>query len=250
MGRTAKSPSKTAKSAKTMEELQEETLEKLNILTRKLEDLEETLKTVSSENRKLKETIACQADEIMHLKDCLNEREAYARSWSMRVLNVKLPQGQETNTRVVMDTIYKGLFLPILQGAMANKEISSIPSCDTLLETAHPLPGKGDNKPVIVRFFSRYWRSVIFRYRKNYAPRETAPANTRGGAENHGGRMVHPFFEDLSKATFKQLVSIKACSEVTSAWTVGGAIRFKIKDSEVIFRVSSIYDTVDSLTKK
>ena len=170
----------------------------------------------------------------------------------MRVLNIGLPQGQETNTRAAMEAVYTGLLLPILEGARACKEISTIPSCENLLETAHPLPGKGTNKPVIVRFFSRYWRSIIFKYRKNYAPREgAAPAsNTRRGAERAGGRMIHPFFEDLTRETFRQLTNIKACEEVTSAWTVGGTIRFKIKDNESIFRVSSLYDTVENIIDK
>ena len=155
MGRTAKSPNNRAsKTSKSMEELQEEMLDKLNILTEKIEDMEAALKTVSSENKKLRETVRNQEEEIMHLKDCLNERETYARSWSMRVLNIQLPQGQETNTRAVMEAVYSKLLLPILEGAKACKEITAIPTCEQLLETAHPLPGKGNTKPVQVRFYS------------------------------------------------------------------------------------------------
>jgi hypothetical protein len=54
-----------------------------------------------------------------------------------------------------------------------------------------------------------------------------------------------PFYEDLTRATFKQLKQIQADSRVTSAWTVSGTVRFKLENNDTIFRVSSIYDTVD-----
>ena len=245
------SPSKGPK-AKSMEEIQEEMLEKINLLTEKLSSLESALLEAVSNNNKLKATVASQADEICHLKDCLNEREQYARSWSVRVLNIPLPAGQESNTRVVMDTVYQRLLLPILEGARKEREINSIPSCESLLENAHILPGKGSNKPIIVRFFSRYWRSLIFKHRRNYAPREetTHSSSTRRGAEGdeRRGRLAYSFFEDLSKPTFRQLQAIKASKDVTSAWTVSGSIRFKIKDNENIFKVSSLLDTVENLT--
>ena len=55
MGPKSKSPSKTAKtsSAKSMEEMQEEMLAKLSILTDKISELEATLKATASENEKL-----------------------------------------------------------------------------------------------------------------------------------------------------------------------------------------------------
>ena len=252
MGPKSKSPSKTAKtsSAKSMEELQEEMLAKLSILTDKISELEATLKATAIENEKLHQQLASQADEIAHLRDSLNEREQYARSWSMRVLNIQIPPGKESNTPAVMEAVYQQLLLPILKGAVESKDS---PSCDALLENAHILPGKGSTKPVIVRFYSRYWRSIIFRHRKSSAPREELTnTTTRRGAEGgreRSGRMLFPFFEDLTRATFKQLQSIKSTEGVVAVWSVSGIIKFKLADDEQIYKVSSLYDTVDSLTQ-
>ena len=108
----------------------------------------------------------------------------------MRILNIHLQPGKESKTQLVMDTIYQQLLLPILEGAKASEEIHTIPSREALLETAHILPGKGPKKPIIARFYSCYWRSLIFQYRKDFAPREESPANiTRRGAE----RTTSPF---------------------------------------------------------
>ena len=168
----------------------------------------------------------------------------------MRILNIHLQPGKESDTQLVMDTIYQQLLLPILEGAKASEEIHTIPSREALLETAHILPGKGPKKPIIARFYSRYWRSLIFQYRKDFAPREESPANnTRRGADRTS-RMLFPFYKDLTRATFKQLQSIKEKENVTAAWTVSGVIRFKIKDSENIYKVSSLWGTVDSLTEE
>jgi hypothetical protein len=231
----------------------EENIHKLNILTSKVSDLETALRSSTAENEKLKTTISNQQDQIAFLKDALNSREQHARSWSVRLLNIQLPPGQESDNRVVMTTVYNSFLLPILEGAKQSKEVNFIPACDDLLETAHILPGKGPNKPIIARFYSRYWRSVIFRYRKEYAPKEdgaTAPATrSSSGATSSRPRMKHSIFEDLTGLNFKQLQAFKQHEDVTSAWTVNGVIRFKIKESDQIFKVSSLYDTVDSITK-
>jgi hypothetical protein len=236
-----------------MEDLQHEMNEKLSKLMDEVKSLTSTIKTVKKENEDLKEMVLNQADEISQLKNELNEKELYSRSWSVRFLNVQLPPGQETDTRVVMDALYKQLIKPVLEGALAKKEITSIPPCDSLLETAHILPGKGPNKPVIARFFSRYWKGLIFKYRREHAPREApaaaaTPSGARGG-QPKPARMKYPFFEHLTTATFRQLKAIQNHQEVQSAWTVSGVIKFKLKNSDSIYKVSSIFDTVENLTE-
>ena len=160
-------------------------------------------------------TAAEQAGELAKLRNSLNEREQYARSWSMRILNIPVHKDQETDTRYVMQAVYDNLLLPILEGAKGNGDIPHIPDCDSLLETAHILPGKGDGfKPVIARFYSCYWRNLVFRNQKEYSnsePNTVNPApsnNTRSGAAR-ASHMRFPFFEDLTKAAFTKLTAIK-----------------------------------------
>jgi hypothetical protein len=228
--------------------------EKLSALMQKMETLTTTIRGLKKENEELKDKLLNQAEEIAELRNELNERETYSRSWSVRFINIQLPTGQETNTRVVMDSHYTQLIRPILEGALAKKEISNIPSCENLLETAHILPGKGPNKPVIARFYSRYWKGLIFKYRREFAPRESTGAATAAaaggarGGQSRPARMKYPFFEHLTSTTFKQLKAIQSHEEVQSAWTVSGNIKFKLKSSDTIYKVSSIFDTVDSLT--
>jgi hypothetical protein len=225
-----------------MERLQAEMNSKLSALVEEVRSLSGALKQVKDENEQLKQKVENQADEIADLRNELNERELHARSWSIRVVNLPLPEGRETDNRVVMETVYKELVVPILEGARASGEVQDIPSCDNIIEVAHILPGKTAKKPVIVRFHSRYWRSLLFKHRKEHAPRE-APAP----AGSSRPRMKYSFFEDLTKATFRQLKKIQADERVESAWTVSGVIRFKVTGDNSIYRVTSIYDSVDDI---
>jgi hypothetical protein len=185
-----------------------------------------------------------QEDKIAELSNEINDRELHARSWSIRVNNIPIQKGMETNNRTVMNAVYNELVVPLLSGAVERGEIADIPNCDALIEIAHILPGKGPTKPIIVRFFSRYWRSLLFKHRKNFAPREP----TAGG--DRPGRMKYPFYEDLTRATFKQLKKMQADDRVTAAWTVSGVIRFKVENDENVYKVSNIYETVDEFVSE
>ena len=249
-------PKKTRESTKTtftMEEMQSEMNSKLSSLIEKFELLEASLIAVTRDKEALKVTVAAQAAEIADLRNSLNEREQYARSWSMRILNIPVEKDQEADTRHVMQMVYECLILPILEGARAKGDISSVPDCEALLETAHILPGKGDGpKPVIARFYSRYWRNLVFRNRKEFSPRETSNANAAPSTSTRSNhvrtpRMRFPFFEDLTKATFTKLSDIKQQEGVISAWTVNGSIRFKLKDNNTIFRVSKLQETLEEI---
>ena len=246
--KSKKPPKESTKTTHTMEEMQSEMNAKLSALIVKFEALEASLIAVTREKESLRGMVTEQAAEIADLRNSFNEGEQYARNWSMRVLNVPVPKDQETDTRFVMQAVYDTLILPILEGAKSNGDIDHVPDCETLLETAHILPGKTDNqKPIITRFYSRYWRNLVFRNRKDFAPREPNTANnTRSGAAKVA-RMRYPFFEDLTKATFQKLTSIKQQTNVISAWTVNGSTRFKIRDNNTIFRVSNLQESVEEI---
>ena len=245
-----KQPKESTKTTFSMEEMQSEMNTKLSALIGKFETLEASLIAVTREKEALRGMVTEQASEIAILRNSLNEREQYARNWSMRILNVPVPQDQEQDTRFVMQAVYDTLIYPILEGARTNGEISHVPDCETLLETAHILPGKPDNhKPIIERFFSRYWRNLVFHNRKEFALRDSSSSanNTRSGAAKVA-KMRYPFFEDLTKATFQKLSSIKQQDSVISAWTVNGSIRFKVKVKTTIFRVNSLSETFEEIT--
>ena len=211
---------------------------KMTAMMEKMDNMEKLLSATQAENTKLKDMVQTQADEILDLKDRLNDREQYARSWSIRCLNIPLLKEQENNPRYVMQQVFNELLLPILKGAVEKGDIPSAPSCCEIIEMAHILPGKkGEKRPVIVRFYSRYMRSLIFRHRRDFAPREEPPAvrtSQPASQPARAPRMRYSFFEDLTRGTYAKLTEIKNVPEVQSAWTVSGTIRFKVRDSETV----------------
>ena len=117
-------------------------MDKINYLTEKMESMEAALITVTREKEDLQQKVDSQAHDIAELRNGLNDREQYARNWSMRCLNIPIPAGSESDTKVVMNCVYESLLLPILEGAKSTGTIDSIPKCEALLEMAHILPGK------------------------------------------------------------------------------------------------------------
>ena len=85
---------------------------KLSALIAKFEALESALLSVTTENETLKctvaeqaEELAEQAEELAELRNSLNDREQYARNWSMRILNLEIPKDSEVDTRFVMNAV-------------------------------------------------------------------------------------------------------------------------------------------------
>jgi hypothetical protein len=65
----------------------------------------------------------------------------------VRIKNLTLPDGDETDTTLVMETVYNKALLPILKGALHSKLIKKILEAHELLETAHILLAKNNNRP-------------------------------------------------------------------------------------------------------
>jgi hypothetical protein len=73
-----------------------------------------------------------------------------------------------------MDGLYSKALLPILQEALQNGDIKSILTCSQLLKMAHILLGKeGCPEPIffIARFLNKNDRTLIFKWKKEFAPR-------------------------------------------------------------------------------
>jgi hypothetical protein len=145
-----------------------------------------------------------------------------------------------------MEALYNKALLPILQGAHRQGAIGTIPSCSQLLETAHILPGQsGRPKPIIARFYSRNLRSIIFKFKKDHAPR--TPSTTTQKSTHRLPRFSYPIYEDLTRDTFICLKALSADTRTSACWTVSGHIKYKLNNSNDIKKVSSIYSSVDSI---
>ena len=98
----------------------------------------------------------------------------------MRVTGLKIPAEDEFDSNMVKIHLYEQLLKPILEGAVSKNILPTLPTACEILERAHILPAKDKaTKSVIARFYCRDMRVLIFRLKKEFAPREKARAATR-----------------------------------------------------------------------
>ena len=156
-----------------------------------------------------------------------------------------LPNGDKTETEVVMQTVFDKALRPIFEGAKNRGLITSIPDCTDVLETAHILPAKSSDrpKPIIARFYSRNIRAMIFRLKKELAP--TTSITTREGERRTVQQF--PIYEDLTKPAHQLLQDLLKDPRTGPVWTIGGHIRFRLKGDDTVRKVVSVFDTVEDI---
>ena len=211
----------------------------------RMDSLECLIKGLADENKDLKKELLVRDVEIHGLKTLINNMDQRHRSWSTRIFNVKIKKEDEGDNFKVMDAVYQTAILPILQGALAAKLISKLPTCEQVLETAHVLPGPADKpKPIIARFFNRNIRAIVFRGKKDHTPRLAAEKQSTRNSQARPGKYAYPIYEDLSPITYAKMRELATSGKTTACWTTNGSIRFKLPDDETVHRVSSVFLSV------
>jgi hypothetical protein len=197
-------------------------------------ELKAQLSEITQQNKDMATTISHQGERINHCEQAL-------RATSVRIIG--LPVTRETPNKDVISCVYNSILLPVLEAAKASGEIDSFPSQRFLIDSAFTIPSKNTlSSPVIVKLSSTSIKSLLFQYKK-----EALPSSSEPGA----GRQRPKFgiFEDLTPANLAHFRAISEDQRTTAVWTFNGQIKFRIRDSESIYKVRSLTDTVDSLTK-
>jgi hypothetical protein len=236
-----------------------------------LSTLKILVEALTEENKQLRESIKLKDKQLEDMQEAvngleqrLNSLEQHHRGWSARVLNIPLTEAEEQDPDAVIEKVYTRALLPILEGAALKGKLKEIPMADQVLEVAHILPGKaGQPKPIIMRFYNRNLRNLIFAHKRDFAPRDAAEgAAGRGGQRSGGGRggqasgserpgrFSYPLYDDLTKLNLNKMRAIQQDERVQACWSVNGQIRFKLHDSNVVQKVLSIHDPLDKILVK
>ena len=217
----------------------------LETLPAKVAALEKLLQDSNAKNVALQKQVAAKDKIIADLTAKTNSLEQYNRSWSVRINNIMLPNGDKTETEVVMQTVFDKALRPIFEGAKNRGLITSIPDCTDVLETAHILPAKSSDrpKPIIARFYSRNIRAMIFRLKKELAP--TTSITTREGERRTVQQF--PIYEDLTKPAHQLLQDLLKDPRTGPVWTIGGHIRYRLKNDDTVRKVVSVFDSVEDI---
>lgn len=227
----------------------------INSYSERFDKLEGLLKTAKEENNKLKKgqeemqkTLDERDSEILDLRERLNNQEQYIRGWSIRVLNMQLPDDIMSDPRMVIQHVYRRLLLPIFQAAVASGQLNSVPEPEAVLETAHVLPAKPNTTPAIIcRFYTRNLRALVFRLKKDHAPRLAPEPTGQRERQRGAGKFQYPFFEDLTRTNFSKLRAISQHESVQACWSINGSLRYRLKDDDTVRRVKSVFASVEEI---
>jgi hypothetical protein len=113
------------------------------------------------------------------------------------------------------------------------------------------LPSKKDGpKPIIARFYCWEIRALVFKMKKEFAPKEMAMDGRRQGNNNQQRpRYLYQIFDDLTRANFLKMKALGDDQRVEQCWAVNGQLRFKLVNSQEIKKVFSVFDPIDEILK-
>jgi hypothetical protein len=206
-----------------------------------LANINSKLDTLISENMELKKMVAARDEEIEGLKLHINNLEQHNRAWSVRIMGLPLTSTEEKSSVLVRDKVFKSVILPILEGAAAEGDLQQVPKrAEEVLEMAHPLRAKeGAIKPIIARFHARELRALVFRHKKEYAPKQPDGPTK--------GRYKFSIFEDLTSLTFSKMRALATDARVAACWTARGQIRYRLVDDPTVKRVTNVLDPLSKI---
>jgi hypothetical protein len=218
-------------------------LEQMNVLEAKLTNLQEENTVLRQEVASLRADIDKKDDRISALSEQVNRLDQNARATSVRIFGLDV---SSTTTQADLRTsVFTNIINPILETAKENGDVPTTahPHPHLLIDNVFVLPSKKNSPPpVILKLSSQYLRNLIFAHKKAALPKLLDLATNKQ-------RNKFSIYEDLSPGNYAVFRSFADDQRVRSVWSYGGQVRFKVHDSEQVFKVRSINDTFDSLVK-
>jgi hypothetical protein len=209
----------------------------------KIDVLEKTILNLAAENAAFREEIREKDKTINLLTDRVNKLDQSLRANSIRIHG--LPISSDTPATEVPNIVFKEIILPVIEKAKQNGDVPSAftPNIHFTLVNAFALPSKKTTTaPVVVKFYSEFIRSLVFKHKRAALP--TAP-----DPSSHRIRPIYAIYEDLTPTNHTHLRTFADDSRVKSAWTFNGQVRFKTHNDDTVYRATSLSDTYDTIVK-
>ena len=159
--------------------------------------------------------ISVHDNDISFLKSAVNDKEQHSRNSSIRILGLKLNENEARDAVLTAKVVYTKILQPILNLAVKEDLLSSIPAYFELIEHCHTLKAKpGSTKPaaIICRFQSRLVRQLVFKFKRQAMSDPDLNLSSIS------------IVEDLTSANFKKLMSLR--DKDIKCWSFGGHIYY------------------------
>jgi hypothetical protein len=120
---------------------------------------------------------------------------------------------------------------------------NAVPDKNFLLDNAFLIPPKkGPSPAAIVKLSSQNVRNLVFRFKKDALPKELHLVSGKEWCK-------FAIIEDLSPGNHALLRSFTEDRCGMSVWSYNSQIKFKLVNSDTIYRAKSTSDTVDTVVK-
>ena len=246
-------------------------LKKMETIESEMQNIKTLVVSLRDENKELKSALKQKDEQLCEMQAAMNSLEIkmnnveqHHRGWGARVLNIPTTEEEEADPSAMIHKVFDLALKPVLEGAVRLGKLRTVPEPEQVLEVAHVLPGKpGQPKPIIMRFFNRNTRNLIFSLKKDFAVREQdgRPRNGGGGGASGGrvdgeqsgqrvGRYKYPLYDDLTKPNINKMRAIAQDDRVLACWTVNGQIRYRLKNDDKVRKLVSILDPLDEILNK
>jgi hypothetical protein len=189
--------------------------------------------------------------QVYDLQNIVNLREQELRGLSVRVSGLPYLEDEKasTDSKFLAKRVYDRIFLPMLNYAKSRNEVDKIPTLNNTISSCYrvgPAAARTNTTsppPIVIKFVNEHVRLAILRNKRQHTP---SPTNE----EMSAGYKRFIIAEDLTPQCFKLLRELQRNEDIAKAWTSDGKIRFVLKDSTVIHRVKSVYDSVQVILSK
>ncbi len=221
-----------------------EKIQKLDDISEKIDGLENSIQKLAAENIELRKQVEAKDKVIEQLNEKVNKLDQAARSTSLRILG--LPVTSLTPAAEIPAIVFKEILLPCFEAAKQGGDIPPDSRISMLYAIANcfSIPAKKGSPscPVIIKLNTEFIRGLVFKYKKTALPTMADPSSNKI-------RPMYSIFKDLSPGNYAHFRTFVEDYRVKTAWSYSGQIRFKLHSGETVFKVSSLSDTVDSITK-
>ena len=93
-------------------------------------------------------------------------------------------------------------------------------------------------------------RALCFSLREEFAPKEAVNRTTTraGGAqETSRPRFLYQIFDDLTRTNFQKMKALGDDKRVHQCWATNGQLKFRLVDSDIIRKVSNVFDPIHKI---
>jgi hypothetical protein len=221
-----------------------EKIQKVDDISEKIDALESTIQKLAAENVELRKQVEAKDKIIDQLNEKVNKLDQAARSTSLRILGLSVTS--LTPAAEIPAIVFKEILLPCFEAAKQSGDVppDSRISMMYAISNCFSIPAKKGSTscPVIVKLNTDFIRGLVFKHKKTALPTMADPSSNRM-------RPVFSIFEDLSPSNYQHFRTIVEDYRVKTAWSYSGQIRFKLHTGETVYKVTSLSDSVETITK-